>query len=65
MASKSLDLSLSGYLGDINNCLWLVNVAHAHLMRWLNSNWNAFLKVMCWPRYLTFASGGAISMFMP
>ena len=33
VTSKSLSLSLSGYLGDVNSCLWLVNVAHAHLMR--------------------------------
>ena len=25
-ASKSLSLSLSGYSGDVNSCLWLVNV---------------------------------------
>ena len=29
MALKSLSLSLSGYFGDVNSCLWLVNVAHA------------------------------------
>ena len=33
VASKSLSLSLSGYFGDVNCCLWLVNVAHAHLKR--------------------------------
>ena len=52
MASKSLSLSLSGYFGDVNFCLWLVNVAHAHLMRWSNSTWNALSNMMSWPRYL-------------
>ena len=54
VASKSLSLSLSGYFGDVSSCLWLVNVGHAHLMRWPNSTWTAFLKVMSWPRCLTF-----------
>ena len=36
-ASKSLSLSLSGYVGDVNNGVWLVNVAHAHFMRWSSS----------------------------
>ena len=54
MASKSLSLSLSGYFGDVNSCLWLVNVVHAHLMRWSNSTWTALSNVMSWPRYLIF-----------
>ena len=33
VASKSLSLSLGGYFGDANSCLWLVNVAHALLTR--------------------------------
>ena len=47
VASKMLSLSLSGYLD-----LWLVSVAHAHLMRWSNSTCTAFLKVVSWPKYL-------------
>ena len=46
VASKSFKLSLSGYIGDVNSCLWLVNVAHAHLMRCSNANCAAFLEVM-------------------
>ena len=42
MASKSLSLSLNWYFGDINSCLWLVNVAHAHLMRCSNSTCTLF-----------------------
>ena len=33
VASKSFSLSLSGYCGDVNSCLWLANVAHVYLMR--------------------------------
>ena len=36
---KSLSLSLGGYAGDVNSRLWLVNVAHARLMRWSDSTW--------------------------
>ena len=54
--SDGVTVALSGYFGDVSSCLWLVNVAHAHLMRWPNSTWTAFLKVMSWPRCLTFLS---------
>ena len=65
MALKSLSLPLSGSLGEVNSCLRLVNVAHAHLMRWSNSNLDCVLKVLSRPRYLMFRSGGRISMFIP
>ena len=52
MASKSLSLSPSGNLSDVNSCLWLVNVATHILMRWSNSTWTAFLTVMSLPRCL-------------
>ena len=62
--SKSLSLSLGGYLGDVNSCQWLVNDAHAHLM-WSNSTRTALLKVVSWPRYLILPPGGRTSMFIP
>ena len=46
VALKSLSLSLSRYLGDVSSCQWLVKAAHDHSMRWSNSTWTAFLKVM-------------------
>ena len=65
LASKSWSRSLSVHFGDVNACLWRVNVAHAHLMRCSDSTCTAFLKVMSWPRCLISPSGGRISMFIP
>ena len=44
VAPKSLSLSLSGYVCDVNSCLWRVNLAHAHLMRCSNSTCTAFFE---------------------
>ena len=65
VASKSLNLALIGCFGDVNSCLWLVNVAHAHLMQCSNSSCTAFLKVMSCPRCSIDLSGSRIWMFIP
>ena len=46
VVSKSLSLSFSGYFGDVNSCLWLVNVTHSRLIQCSKSTCTAFLKVM-------------------
>ena len=61
VSPKCQSLSLSGYLADVNSCLWLDNVAHAHSMRWSNSTW----KVVSWPRFSFSPYGGRISVFTP
>ena len=55
---KGLSLSLSGYFHDVDSCLWLVNVAHAHLMRWSHWTCAAFLKMMNCPNCWMFPAGG-------
>ena len=65
IASKSFSRSLGGHLGDVNSCLWLVKVTHAHPMRWSNSTRTALVEVTNWTRNLISSSGGTISMFIP
>ena len=45
---------LNGYFGNVNSCLWLVKVAHAHSTRWSNSTWTACFEGDEFPEVCAF-----------
>ena len=66
VALESLSLSLSEYFGDVNSCLWLMNVARAHLTRWSNSTLDCvFEDDELAEVFDILYSGRRVSMFIP
>ena len=65
VASKSLSLSRSGYFGDVNSCLWVVNVAHAHSMRMVELDLDCVCEGDELAEVFDFPSVVRISKFIP